>query len=167
MNNIELNYILYYADFLSLKCTDTPVTDNCKYFFIHGAPKNAAYIVGCEPVYDKNNPYFIQSVQEYELLKESDGEAGAQSFIDDISMLRACGAVDAYKMLQCIHQYSPKRERKQAFKHYENWLNNQTYTHTILDERGDEYQRECTRYVYHAEKFLKRSGLYKGIKSNS
>ena len=71
MNNIELNYILYYADFLSLKCTDTPVTDNCKYFFIHGAPKNAAYIVGCEPVYDKNNPYFIQSVQEYELLKET------------------------------------------------------------------------------------------------
>ena len=36
MNDIELNAILYYADFLSLKDVSQPVTDNCKYFFVHG-----------------------------------------------------------------------------------------------------------------------------------
>lgn len=57
MNNIELNAILYYADFLSLKNTNHPVTDNCKYFFIHGCPVNSAFIVNLEPVYDINDPY--------------------------------------------------------------------------------------------------------------
>lgn len=99
MNQIELNCILYYADFLSLKHECTTVTDNCKYFFVFGAPKNAAFIVGCSPVYDTENPYFVQAKQEYELLKQSDGDEGAISFIDDIAMLRASGSVDAYKML--------------------------------------------------------------------
>ena len=31
MNTIELNAILYYADYLSLRSISTPVTDNCKY----------------------------------------------------------------------------------------------------------------------------------------
>jgi hypothetical protein len=45
MNNIELNAVLYYADFLSLKAINQPVTDNCKYFFIHGAPINSLFIL--------------------------------------------------------------------------------------------------------------------------
>lgn len=61
MSTVELNCILYYADFLSLKHECKPVTDNCKYFFVFGVPKNAAFIVGCEPVYDTENPYFIQA----------------------------------------------------------------------------------------------------------
>lgn len=51
MTHIELNAILYYADFLSLKHACHPVTDNCKYFFIHGCPMNSAYIVDMEPEY--------------------------------------------------------------------------------------------------------------------
>ena len=38
MNEIELNAILYYADLLSLKDISIPVTDNCKWFFIHNNP---------------------------------------------------------------------------------------------------------------------------------
>lgn len=52
MTDIEQNAILYYADFLSLKYKSHPVTDNCKYFFIHGCPINSAYIVDLEPEYD-------------------------------------------------------------------------------------------------------------------
>ena len=59
MNDIELNAVLYYADYLSLKAINEPVTDNCKYFFIHGAPINSLFILNLEPVYDKNNEYFI------------------------------------------------------------------------------------------------------------
>jgi hypothetical protein len=55
MTDIELNAILYYADFLSLKHTNHPVTDNCKYFFIHGCPINSAYIIDLEPEYDPDN----------------------------------------------------------------------------------------------------------------
>lgn len=58
MTHIELNTILYYADFLSLKHTCHPVTDNCKYFFIHGCPINSAYIVNMEPEYSQEDPYF-------------------------------------------------------------------------------------------------------------
>lgn len=42
---IELNAILYYADYLSLKEESKAVTDNCKYYFIYGSPINSAYIV--------------------------------------------------------------------------------------------------------------------------
>lgn len=57
MTNVELNAILYYADFLSMKHENHPVTDNCKYFFIHGAPINSAYILDLEPEYDPDNKY--------------------------------------------------------------------------------------------------------------
>lgn len=43
--NIQHNTILYYADYLSLRDISIPVTDNCKYYFIHGIPINSAYIV--------------------------------------------------------------------------------------------------------------------------
>lgn len=49
MNTIELNAILYYADYLSLRTISKPVTDNCKYYFIHNTPINSAYIVDLIP----------------------------------------------------------------------------------------------------------------------
>lgn len=60
MNNldeqlVELNIVLYYADYLSLVDTSTTVTDNCKYYFIYNIPVNSAYIVGSKPFYDKHN----------------------------------------------------------------------------------------------------------------
>jgi len=112
INNIELNAILYYADFLSLKAVQHPVTDNCKYFFIHGVPINSLYILNLEPVYDENDEYFKQAKVEYEAIRDKFGEDGVESFIEDICSIRACGSVNAERMLQCIHQYSNKKERK-------------------------------------------------------
>lgn len=115
MNEVELNCILYYADYLSLKAISRPVTDNCKYFFVHNRPVNIAYIAGVLPEYDENNKYFIQAFQDYNKIKYMFEEEGALSFIDDICFLRACGMVDATRMLQHIHLFSTKFERKQAF----------------------------------------------------
>ena len=103
MTHIELNSILYYADFLSLKHECHPVTDNCKYFFIHGAPINSLYILDLEPVYDENNEHYIQAYTEYQAIKSKFGEDGVESFIDDICCIKACGSVNAEQMLKCIH----------------------------------------------------------------
>jgi len=109
INHIELNAILYYADFLSLKAIGEPVTDNCKYFYIHGVPINSMYILDLTPVYDEQNQYFQQAKVEYNAIKNKYGEDGVESFIEDICSIRACGSVDAERMLKCIHQYSNKK----------------------------------------------------------
>lgn len=112
MNDIELNVILYYADFLSLKATNTPVTDNCKYFFVHGVPMNSLFILNMEPLYDEENEYFKQAKVEYEIIRDKFGDEGVESFIDDICSIKACGSVNAEQMLKCIHHYSSKKERR-------------------------------------------------------
>lgn len=58
MEREELNAILFYADLLSLKRRSIPLTDNCKYFYIHGIPINSLYIINIEPVYDENSEFF-------------------------------------------------------------------------------------------------------------
>lgn len=136
MNQIELNAILYYADFLSLKDKSYPVTDNCKYFYIHGVPINSAFILNLEPVYDTENTYFKQALVEYNAIRDKFGDAGIGSFIDDICSIKACGTVDAERMLQCIHQFSSKRDRRLAFNTYYNWRDNQKYTHIIINTDG-------------------------------
>ena len=65
MNTIELNAILYYADYLSLRTISKPVTDNCKYYFIHNTPINSAYIVDLIPFYDEDNLFYKQAKEEY------------------------------------------------------------------------------------------------------
>ena len=156
MNNIELNAILYYADFLSLKAIHQPVTDNCKYFFIHGAPINSAFILNLEPIYDEENPYFKQAKAEYEIIKAKFGEDGVDSFVDDICSIKACGSVNAEQMLKCIHQFSSKKERGTAFNSYYNWKNSQIYTKITINEDGNPKETTCSRYVYHAERMLDR-----------
>ena len=165
MTDIELNAILYYADFLSLKHTNHPVTDNCKYFFIHGCPINSAYIIDLEPEYDPDNQYIAQAMAEYQTIQEKfDGE-GAMSFIDDICSIKACGSVDAEAMLKCIHRFSNKYERKQAFNAYHNWKKQQVYSHITLNENGDPQETQCTRYVKHFETSLKRRKLLESLSS--
>lgn len=163
MNNIELNAVLYYADFLSLKARSIPVTDTCKYFYIHNAPINSAYIADVEPVYDKENQYFKQARDEYILLRDKFGEDGVLTFIDNIANLSACGAVGAVQMLKCIHRYSEKHERKTAFNKYHIWKNNQKYTHIINNDDGTPEEHECSKYIYHHEKALAKRGIQKSI----
>lgn len=165
MTDIELNAILYYADFLSLKHTNHPVTDNCKYFFIHGCPINSAYIIDLEPEYDPDNQYIAQAMAEYQTIQEKFDAEGAMSFIDDICSIKACGSVDAEAMLKCIHRFSNKYERKQAFNAYYNWKKQQVYSHITLNENGDPQETPCTRYVKHFETSLKRRKLLESLSS--
>lgn len=163
MNQVELNAILFYADFLSLKDISQPITDNCKYFYIYGLPVNSAFIVNVEPEYDKENQYFKQAKAEYEIIRDKFGEGGIQTFIDDICCIKACGTVNAEDMLKCIHRFSNKKERNQAFNIYNTWKNNKKYTHITINENGDPKETPCSKYVYHAEKMLGRLGLAESI----
>lgn len=151
LNIVELNSILYYADFISLRETSTTVTDNCKYYFVYNSPINSAYLVDSQPFYDPENQYYIQAYEEYRLIKEKYGNEGVQTFLGGICNLAALGCINAHQMLNCIHHYSSKFERKEALKKYENWINNQVYTHIEINEKGDPQRVECTRYVAHAE----------------
>ena len=88
MNNAEISAILYYADYLSLKAISKPVTDNCKYFFIHDTPINASFVVNLHPFYDKSNQFYIKAYEEYNQLKNKFGDSGVMSFIENISELK-------------------------------------------------------------------------------
>ena len=114
MNIIQQSVVLYYADFLSLQQESIPVTDNCKYYYIHNVPINSAYIVDREPFYEENNEYYKKSIEEYNKLKDKFDEEGANSFIQNICNLSAMGCIDAELMLRHIHQYSSKETRKKA-----------------------------------------------------
>ena len=166
MNHIELNAILFYADFLSLKAISQPVTDNCKYFYIHGVPINSAFILNLQPEYDEQNQYYQQACIEYQTIKDKYGDEGINSFIDDICCIKACGSVDAERMLRCIHQYNNKHERKHALNTYNEWKNNQVYSHLTINEDGDPQEKECSKYIYHIEKMLGRPGLVRSIRNN-
>lgn len=160
MTQVELNSILYYADYLSLQSTSHPVTDTCKYFFIHQHPINSAYIAGYEPEYNKDDKYFVEAYNTYNKIAKQFGEEGAGSFIEDICFLRACGMVDATRMLQHIHLYSSKYERSQAFLQYRKWKKDQIYTHNTFIEDGTPIERPCSKYVKHAETLLGRQKLH-------
>lgn len=166
MSQIELSAILFYADFLSLKAISQPVTDNCKYFYIYGIPMNSAFILDMEPEYDVDNEYFKQAVAEYTIIRDKYGDEGLETFIDDICCIKACGSVDAERMLKCIHQFSSKYERKQARNEYNAWKANKLYTHITINENGDPERKECSKYVYHAERMLGKPGLEVGVRNN-
>lgn len=156
MNEIELNAILYYADLLSLKDISIPVTDNCKWFFIHNNPINSAYILNLEPIYDINNKYFLQAIDEYYKLKDKFLEDGVKNIVGHICNLDALGCINAEQMLKCIHQYSSRRGRAQCFSKYYNWKNNQIYTHKTINDNGDVVEENCSKYVAHFERSNKK-----------
>lgn len=166
MNEAELSAILFYADFLSLTSTSQPVTDNCKYFYIHGVPMNSYFILNMEPEYDPENQYFKQALAEYTIIRDKYDDEGLQTFIDDICCIKACGCVDAERMLNRICQYSPKKQRKQAFNTYNNWKKQQVFSHITINENGDPQRTECTKYVYHAERMLGKPGLVRSIRED-
>lgn len=103
MNDITLNAILFYADYLSLRELSIPVTDNCKYFFIHQQPVNTAFIAGTEPFYDEENEYYQQAKFELEKISDMFENDGVMSFVNDIGMLQAGGMCDGERLLKYIH----------------------------------------------------------------
>lgn len=163
MSIAEQTAILYYADFLSLKETSIPVTDNCKYFYIHGVPMNSVYILDMEPCFNEDSPYYKQSLAEYTIIKDKFGEEGINSFIEDICSIKQCGSVDAERMLKCIHQYSNKFERKNAIKAYREWKNSQKFAHVTINDDGELEEKPCTRYTYHVERMLGKPCMAKDV----
>lgn len=162
MNEIELNAILYYADYMSLRDEDQPVTDNCKYYYIHGIPINSAFLIDAEPFYDPNNKYFVKAYNEYNMIKNKFGEEGVDSFIEDLCAIRACGTVDAKRMLAYINQYNTKIERKRSYSRYYRWYNNQVYTYLAINEDGEYEEVQCSRDVAYLERRRTGRGFYKG-----
>lgn len=149
LNDVELNAILYYADYLSLQAISIPVTHTCKYFFIHNSPINAAYLTKAKNWYN-DSIYFQKSLQAYELIRDKFDQDGVDSFIDSICNIQACGMVDGDRMLTYIHQFSDKKSRLLAFEKYHNYK--QKFTHTTFNDDGDKQITECSKYIYHTEK---------------
>lgn len=162
MSDIELDAILYYADFLSLHQEGIPITDVCRYFFIHEAPIHVSRLAGLKPTFDEESKYFKQAKTEYEALKNTTDEECAMSFIEDIAFLRACGSVDGERILRFIHQFDSKAERKEALRKYYEHMHNIHYTHMVRNEDGNLVERECAKYVYHFERMLREQGLHQG-----
>ena len=165
INIAELSAILYYADFLSIQQLSVPVTDTCKYFYIHDVPMNACFIANTSPFYDENNPYFKQSLHEYTTLKNKFGDEGISSFINNICNLKACGCVSGEMMIRCIHQYSPRKRYEKALSIYQEWKNNLTYKHIIKNEDGKSIIANCSKEIAHIEKssgLLVESSLLEG-----
>lgn len=150
MNKFELSAILYYADFLSMQQKSVPVTDTCKYFYIHKIPMNISYIAGVDPVYDKHSPYVVQATETYKILKKQFGEDGILSFLDNICNLGVSGCVTGESMLKHTHRDSDRYIRSKAYKKYNEFKQNQSYHYVTQGEHGPE-TKECTKYVAHVQ----------------
>lgn len=152
LNNIELNCILYYADYLSLKHTGLPVTDNCKYYFIYGFPINCSYIVDLEPFYDEDNEYYKQSASEYNTIRDKFGDDGISSFLGDLCSLSAIGCVSGVDMLKCINRFNTRSEKKNAINKYNKYMNSLTYSHDTKDDEMKTIRENCSKHIAHFEK---------------
>ena len=156
MNEAELSAILYYADLLSMKSTSHPITNNCKYFFVHKTPMHISFIVNQLPQFDKEDQYFQQSLNEYRMLTDKYGNDGAMSFINNLCNLGVAGSVNATQMMKYIHRYDDKQERDKAFRMFKYNRSKAKYTHLIHNDDGEIVEEECTKYVAHAERNGKR-----------
>lgn len=154
MNYFEQSAVLYYADFLSMQENNHPITDTCKYFFIHNTPINSCFLLDLEPFYDPENKYYKQALTQFELIKAKFGDEGIRSFIEDVCDIKACGCVSGERMLQRIHQYSTKKQKEHALNTYNNWKNNLNYKHIIKDDEGKPIIAKCTKEIAHIEKAL-------------
>lgn len=147
---VSLNAVLYYADYLSLYYTYTPITDQCKYFIVYGTPINAAYMDGGSPIYDEDNKYFKQALEELHKIQSKTGRSGMISFIQNICNVFARGCVNGNQMLDCILYYKTKREKREAYNKYSNYISNIQYD-LQCEEDGEQTIIKCSKYVKHAD----------------
>lgn len=151
INDGEKNLILYYADYISLQHENIPVTDSCKYFFIKGSPYNIEYIVTHDIEVDFDNKYVREAYNNLRMLSNCFTKNAAAKFLSDLCEIQACGVVDAERMIQYIYQYDRDLKHK-AFKKYNKYIKSKKYTHIVSDEDGNKIEKECTKYIAHAEK---------------
>lgn len=162
MNEAELSAILYYADLLSMKSTSHPITNNCKYFFVHKTPMHISFIVNQLPQFNKEDQYFQQSLNEYRMLTDKYGNNGAMSFINNLCNLGVAGSVNGLQMLKYIHRYTDKYNKYKAFKEYGQYIKNQKYTFQSRNDDGELETRPCTKYIANDQisRLTKGSKLY-------
>lgn len=162
MNEAELSAILYYADLLSMKSTSHPITNNCKYFFVHKTPMHISFIVNQLPQFDKEDQYFQQSLNEYRMLTDKYGNDGAMSFINNLCNLGVAGSVNGLQMLKYIHRYTDKYNKYKAFKEYGQYIKDQKYTFQSRNDDGELETRPCTKYIANDQisRLTKGSKLY-------
>lgn len=144
---LNLNAVLYYADYLSLHDIFIPVTDTCKYYIVYGMPINAAYIAGNTPVYNTTNKYYEQALSELYDIQKKLGQEGVSSFLRNLCNVFAVGNVNGIQMLNCILFYEDKRIKRRARHTYKEYMENIRYTQHIDDEDVGDIQ--CTKYVTH------------------
>lgn len=145
------NYVLFYADFLSLQDTYTPITDNCKYYYILGMPVNVTYVAGGIPQFDHESKYYVQSYNELSQIRDKYGMEALSTFVRDLCNVFALGCINGEQMLKCILCYDSTKLRKKALNVYKKYMKNIKYTHTIKDDDGNEIVTVCTKYVYHVD----------------
>lgn len=104
------------------------------------------------PFFDENNPYLAESVKEYNMIREKYDDDGVKAFLEDLCALKYTGKVTGYDMLKYIHMYSDKKERKHAYKKYQNYDENIKYKHAVRNDDGDIELVQCSRYIAHLEK---------------
>lgn len=152
MNEIEQllfsNYVLFYADYLSLQKTYTPITDTCKYYYILDCPINSTYIVNLEPVYDENNKYYIQSYKELKRIYDKFNFEALSEFIQNLCNIKAIGVVGGDTILKCILLYDDKKVRKKALSTYYEYMRNIQYDQEVVED-GEVRIEKCSKYVYH------------------
>ena len=162
MNEAELSAILYYADLLSMKSTSHPITNNCKYFFVHKTPMHISFIVNQLPQFDKEDQYFQQSLNEYRMLTDKYGNDGAMSFINNLCNLGVAGSVNGLQMLKYIHRYTDNYNKYKAFKEYKQYIKDQKYAFQSKNDDGEIETRSCTKYIANDQisRLTKGSKLY-------
>lgn len=152
MNEIEQllfgNYVLFYADYLSLLNTYTPITDTCKYYYLLDCPINAAYVVGLEPIFDTENKYYVQSYQELKQILDKFDFNTLSEFIQDLCNIKAIGVVGGDTILKCILLYDDKKVRKKALQTYYEYIHDIQYDQEVVDD-GEVHIEKCSKYVYH------------------
>lgn len=147
------NYVLFYADYLSLRDTYTPVSDVCKYYFILGAPINASNLVGLQPIYDVNSTFYIQSYTELSKIYNKFGYDGLKSFIENICNMFAIGVVDGELILKCILCFEDKKTRTKAVRTYKQHMKSISYTQECVNDDGNIVTEKCSKYVYHVNQW--------------
>lgn len=146
---MNLNAVLFYADYLSLHDLYIPITDTCKYYIIFGMPINAAYIHGSGPIYNKESKYFKQSVDELQKIYKRTGPEGVISFLQNMCNVFALGNIDGIRMLNCMFYYENKKIKNISRSTYTKYMKNIRYKH-VVEEDGVETVINNTKYVEHA-----------------
>lgn len=146
---MNLNAVLFYADYLSLHDLYIPVTDTCKYYIIFGVPINAAFIHGSGPIYDKESKYFKQSADELQKIYKKTGPEGVISFLQNMCNVFSLGNIDGIGMLNCIFYYESRKIKNISRSTYTKYMKSLQYEHQ-LEEDGIITTTTNTKYVEHA-----------------